>query len=290
MSAIIKTEEHQLLQAAQDYNALNLSMAASIVWIVHDILLTLPQEIESVWRTKFTYHKILYIITRYFGLASLMYGSVNFVGSSSPSPSFLFCRHWLWFIGFGPAVSNATGELLFMIRIYAAYGRSRSSCVADHTPSRLVKADIASWSGCSIVGRCSPDGCTNNFNLLTSKHLTPLIVLFIRDGMAYFILISALIRLQGYYPEVTLPAAIIINLFMTETHMYFSRSLTSEPFTVIQAVSQLAKLRYIRGWLITYSPGRYTVPHVNATEHSKRPWRIIRNQYRLSGDNLEVYK
>ncbi|EMD31333.1 hypothetical protein CERSUDRAFT_100529 [Gelatoporia subvermispora B] len=203
MSAALTEEERLLLQAAQDHFALNLSTLASIAWLVYDIVLTLPQEFQLVWS----------------------------------------CRRWLWFIGLGPSISNATGELLFMTRIYAAYGRSRRmfmfllflwlaegvtgwvatilnikatgiidrplnyplpGCTEDQTPSNFVHLDLLSWTVDSAVAVClcvlilgffirSTDfrvssRASGGLRLSELRKLAPVMLLFVRDGMSYFIL------------------------------------------------------------------------------------------------------
>ncbi|OCH94390.1 hypothetical protein OBBRIDRAFT_142287 [Obba rivulosa] len=212
MSTSLAEQERLLLQAAQDHYALNLSTAASIAWLVYDIILTLPQEFELVWRSKFTVHKALYVVTRYFGLACLIVTLIGMppalmsvaatvsmtrsLGKVTAVTRYHYpyvCRRWLWFIGLGPSISNATGELLFMTRIYAAYGRTRRifvtllllwlaegivgwvattlnikatmmiqrplgyplpGCTEDQTPIGFVHLDFVSWAVSSAVAVC----------------------------------------------------------------------------------------------------------------------------------------
>ncbi|EMD37123.1 hypothetical protein CERSUDRAFT_74109 [Gelatoporia subvermispora B] len=147
MSTSLENEAHLLSQAAQDFYRLNLSTAACIAWVVYDMILTSPQELMLVWRwgttinaslpkgadivdrTRFTFPKLLYIMTRYGGLTSLVKYKPNvlvYFATPPTSDSPIAARD-----GFGISLSfvDAAGKGLIMYRIYAVYGWTRKVLV-----------------------------------------------------------------------------------------------------------------------------------------------------------------
>ncbi|KAH6899447.1 hypothetical protein BKA70DRAFT_1313493 [Coprinopsis sp. MPI-PUGE-AT-0042] len=67
-----------LLGAVYALRATNASTVAAVILMVYDYLLTLPDEVELIWRSKWTAVKVLFLLTRYlpflelFPLASFM--------------------------------------------------------------------------------------------------------------------------------------------------------------------------------------------------------------------------
>ncbi|OCH89657.1 hypothetical protein OBBRIDRAFT_826438 [Obba rivulosa] len=291
----IAQEESLLLQSAHDFYVLNLSTAAAIAWVVYDIILTLPQEFDLVWMTKFTFPKALYFITRYGGLASL---GVYLSGNIVIAPSELSCRRWLWYSVFIPSILNATGEALFMYRIYAVYGRSRKilavllaiwltelsfsfivavlnittlnisprplgdplpGCTLEETPAKYVHLDIASWVVDSAGATCLFSliiynffrdlnlnfsyRAPKNFSISELKTLAPVMVLFVRDGMTYFLLITT---------------CYIVDVFISSTLSNRPLSQVTDPWVMAcYAVASSRLYLNLRGSVIDTTP---TVP------------------------------
>ncbi|TFK89527.1 hypothetical protein K466DRAFT_545096 [Polyporus arcularius HHB13444] len=115
-------------QAVGDTFAVNLAAGAASTWIAYDICLTFAEEVELVWKAKWSLPKVMYFAVRYYGLAaSLLYFLVN----SSPSPPFTVCRHWPWYEAFGAttAVAVLFGEGMFVLRLWASYERNKKVLV-----------------------------------------------------------------------------------------------------------------------------------------------------------------
>ncbi|KAI0753311.1 hypothetical protein C8Q80DRAFT_506481 [Daedaleopsis nitida] len=103
-------------QAVGDTFAVNLAAAAASTWIAYDICLTFADEVELVWKAKWSIPKVLYFGVRYYGLAaSLMYLLVSTLHSA--------CRHWPWYEAFGATTAIAVlfGESMFVLRLWASY-------------------------------------------------------------------------------------------------------------------------------------------------------------------------
>ncbi|RPD61555.1 hypothetical protein L227DRAFT_652319 [Lentinus tigrinus ALCF2SS1-6] len=111
-------------QVVEDTFAVNLAAGAASTWIAYDICLTFAEEVDLVWKAKWSLPKVMYFAVRYYGLAaSLLYFLVN----SSSSPPFGVCRHWPWYEAFGAttAVAVLFGEGMFVLRLWASYRRNK---------------------------------------------------------------------------------------------------------------------------------------------------------------------
>ncbi|RDB30268.1 hypothetical protein Hypma_007175 [Hypsizygus marmoreus] len=56
--------------------AVNLSSVACLTWVMYDTLASLDEEIEYIWKARWTIVKVLYISMRYFGLLWVIYETV----------------------------------------------------------------------------------------------------------------------------------------------------------------------------------------------------------------------
>ncbi|EJF61817.1 hypothetical protein DICSQDRAFT_169834 [Dichomitus squalens LYAD-421 SS1] len=73
------------IQLIGDTTVVNRAAAAASTWLAYDICLTLAEEVELVWKARWSLPKVLYFLVRYYALStSLLYLSVN----SSPDPPF----------------------------------------------------------------------------------------------------------------------------------------------------------------------------------------------------------
>ncbi|OCH92795.1 hypothetical protein OBBRIDRAFT_886031 [Obba rivulosa] len=120
-SAAVLQAEQQLFQAVSDTFAVNLAAVAAVAWFAYDALLTINQEIELVWKARWTYQKVLYILVKYYSLIFL----IILVGvNTNTNVSLSVCQRWPWVFGYSPSITAFIGGFMFLIRIYAAYGRS----------------------------------------------------------------------------------------------------------------------------------------------------------------------
>ncbi|KAL0952914.1 hypothetical protein HGRIS_007129 [Hohenbuehelia grisea] len=60
-----------LMQAVTDVNAVNICTAAALTWLLHDIIVTLEQEAQTVWWARWTFTKSAYLFLRYFNIFAL---------------------------------------------------------------------------------------------------------------------------------------------------------------------------------------------------------------------------
>lgn len=120
--------------AAAEYAALLSTMSSlqnvyfasigAIAWLVYDIALTLEPEVEFIWKARWSFPKILYILARYYGLFNLTYYLSIALSTSVSVP---YCERWIWFDGFSNSVFfTTTVNLLFVFRISALFEGKRS--------------------------------------------------------------------------------------------------------------------------------------------------------------------
>ncbi|KAI0654129.1 hypothetical protein C8Q70DRAFT_1058691 [Cubamyces menziesii] len=124
-----EAQAQQLVQVISDTYVANLCTAAAATWLSYDIILTFSQEVDLVWRAKWSLPKMLFLLVRYYTLLSLLLTlAVNTNrGLSSETSTLRSCQRWLWYNGFnGALLSAVVGEAIFLMRLYASYNRTKT--------------------------------------------------------------------------------------------------------------------------------------------------------------------
>ncbi|KAF9044942.1 hypothetical protein BJ165DRAFT_1474381 [Panaeolus papilionaceus] len=91
--------------------------------MVYDTLLVLPREVTHIWSAKWSAPKVLYLLTRYWGLVILF---VDLSVYTHLQTSVQWCQRFLWYnmtIGSTSTLSLLV-NIVLMMRLYALYGRS----------------------------------------------------------------------------------------------------------------------------------------------------------------------
>ncbi|KAI9068662.1 hypothetical protein FKP32DRAFT_1672044 [Trametes sanguinea] len=70
--AAAEAELQQLVQVIKDTYIANLCTAAAASWLSYDIVLTFSQEVELIWRARWSLPKLLFFLVRYYTLVSLL--------------------------------------------------------------------------------------------------------------------------------------------------------------------------------------------------------------------------
>ncbi|OBZ66913.1 hypothetical protein A0H81_13253 [Grifola frondosa] len=242
------------IQAVHDTFVVNLSTAAALTWLVYDIFLNIEQEITLIWRARWSMVKVLYFLVRYYILLSLIItlaaSNCHYILSEYILlANFILdsCMHWPWFTGLSEIVTAAIfGEALFLLRIYASYGRSKrilfvilflylaqmingvvTAClevisldIIPHPPHFPIPgcllsqpkgtshATLAAWIlnmsvaciylvlilykfGRDISFTRNAATPESNITFMEFRYMSPLIYMFLRDGIAYFFLVFA---------------------------------------------------------------------------------------------------
>ncbi|KAG7094542.1 hypothetical protein E1B28_005370 [Marasmius oreades] len=110
---------------------------SSLALLYYDYILTLPMEVEYMWRAKFRPSTVLYIFCRYALLANVLYllaiakrlverfGFVLVEDSNGSSPRIYSCDTWYKIIGALSVLGRAAVIITFSARTYAIFNRNR---------------------------------------------------------------------------------------------------------------------------------------------------------------------
>ncbi|KAF8483087.1 hypothetical protein JB92DRAFT_3033002, partial [Gautieria morchelliformis] len=147
-----------LISALSQLQKTNLSTAAATAWLTYEILITLGQEINYIWKAQWSSPKVLYLASRYYGLFNLAKPiqvtltpnmSVNVrapcylthifdthdiqlcvitISASVATPHTSHrCEAWGWFDAFsGVVFFTTTVNFILLLRIHALYGRNKT--------------------------------------------------------------------------------------------------------------------------------------------------------------------
>jgi len=96
-------------------------LASSLI-VIYDHLITLDQEIDLIWMAHWTPGKVLFLINRYYALASVIFNNyVLFSTHLSDS----FCLRWFRWQGCTGLLVSTIAEIILQLRIYALYHLNR---------------------------------------------------------------------------------------------------------------------------------------------------------------------
>ncbi|KAF5324258.1 hypothetical protein D9619_011237 [Psilocybe cf. subviscida] len=114
----------------------NYSLVAATTVLAYDILSTFPDEVQHIWKAKWSLPKGLYILARYYGL---VYLSVKIsINLRYNVPLHVLGYYWFWIL-FGDILFVTFVNMLFSLRMYALYGKNKRVlaffiilCVAEY--------------------------------------------------------------------------------------------------------------------------------------------------------------
>ncbi|KIJ55834.1 hypothetical protein M422DRAFT_774738 [Sphaerobolus stellatus SS14] len=106
-------------QDPQGYNTI-----AALGLLAWDIAITIDEEILLIWGSKCTLSTFLYFGIRYGALVIQTLNGVFYVNVSGVFiPSVVSCAFWVWFNALLGYVVHVCVDILFVMRVYAFYGR-----------------------------------------------------------------------------------------------------------------------------------------------------------------------
>ncbi|KAL6304069.1 hypothetical protein BKA93DRAFT_826060 [Sparassis latifolia] len=139
MSSAQGAELQTLVRTLSTLQRIYFSSVAALAWLVFDVIITLGQEYEFIWKARWSFPKVLYLAARYYGLFNLAYYiSVSLSSTVSEDVSFtshelgndhvpISCRAWVWFDGFSNSVFfTTTVNMLFVLRVHALYEKKKT--------------------------------------------------------------------------------------------------------------------------------------------------------------------
>jgi len=99
--------------------------AAGLMLLLYDHFLTLDQEVEEIWKAKWTLPKIFFLILRYTVPAMMIIETYQISGISNHEITIDFCRGWFCFSMIIAVGSITVSNLLILLRLWALWGRDR---------------------------------------------------------------------------------------------------------------------------------------------------------------------
>ncbi|KAJ7245638.1 hypothetical protein B0H12DRAFT_1127415 [Mycena haematopus] len=107
-----------IVTGLQDIQATRFSQFASSAIVVFDHIITLDVEVELIWKSPWSMGKVLFIINRYYTLASLVINNYGFFSSSLTDS---FCLRFFRWQGWTGLIACMIAEIILQMRLYALY-------------------------------------------------------------------------------------------------------------------------------------------------------------------------
>lgn len=109
-------------QTVQGLLTTRYSELASSVIIIYDHLVTLDQEVELIWKSGWSFGKLLFLLNRYYTLFAVVFN--NYVLFSNELTREL-CVSWFRWQGVSGIIAFTLSELILQLRLYALYGLNK---------------------------------------------------------------------------------------------------------------------------------------------------------------------
>ncbi|KAI0087533.1 hypothetical protein BDY19DRAFT_994857 [Irpex rosettiformis] len=114
------------IQIATLTRSVSYSEVASVTVLAWDTLITLSDEVELIWKQRWTPAKVLYLLARYLPLGfQLALLGINTDGTTGLHFTVDQCRKWMIFQAIFLQLVVTTVDIILMIRVFALYNKSR---------------------------------------------------------------------------------------------------------------------------------------------------------------------
>ncbi|KAF9481302.1 hypothetical protein BDN70DRAFT_855351 [Pholiota conissans] len=114
--------EPQYVEIAHNLMAVKLYSLASFVMLFYDIAITFGDEVEYIWKKKFTKFTLLWFLNRYLSPLGFIVITVSFQDPEWIGDS---CRRYVFFPEILRIFTSGTIGVIFIIRLFATYSRSQ---------------------------------------------------------------------------------------------------------------------------------------------------------------------
>ncbi|KAM5534753.1 hypothetical protein V8D89_011617 [Ganoderma adspersum] len=221
----------QLATAAEHLMAAKMFSLASCVMLFYDIAITFGDEVERIWKQRFTGATILWFLNRY--LSPLGY-IVIIVSFHDPSWSKAACQHYVLYPEVLKVFTATTVGIIFILRLYAIYSKSKA-VLYGFTALLLMELGIKIWAftdgvmlqlppgfvGCILTGRSSPG----------DRIIYTWVAELVFDSFVFF---ATLYRTIQLYRRTLIGQALsLITVIMRDGIMYFAVIFVSNFATVL---------------------------------------------------------
>ncbi|TEB31063.1 hypothetical protein FA13DRAFT_1791778 [Coprinellus micaceus] len=126
-------------------------MAATTI-ILYDHFLTFDGEVEHVWKARWSAGKVMFIVNRYYTLASVVFNNYGFFGRNFTDG---FCKIFLTWQGWTGLVACILAEIILQMRVYAMYSLNKTVLVVLVT-TFFASTGVAAWVMQSVLSKIVP--------------------------------------------------------------------------------------------------------------------------------------
>ncbi|CAA7261228.1 unnamed protein product [Cyclocybe aegerita] len=218
MSSVQSVDPATLVRVAHNLRAGKCVQMAAFTILIYDHVSTLPQEIERIWKHRFTGASLLFYLNRY--ITPLQY-IIVITAFHHPKWVGKACDDFVPFVGYVSGIMSSICEVIMILRVYALYRRSNrvlaflavlwlaqlivsikgvSTGFAVHLPPGpafvgCILTGTSKWFYAIWIGPLVTDTAIFALTLwrirpyIGSSQKIPMIHIFLRDGIFYFLAI-----------------------------------------------------------------------------------------------------
>jgi len=156
IAALVAILRHQILLTPYP-------LVSATALFIYDYVLTLHLEIKYIWRSPWTYTKVLFLLIRYLAFMAVV---LNFSDSMFQELSVETCKIMYILVAWFMVIQIALSEVVLCVRTWAVWNRNKAvgiglvvvilgllvfECIALKTPYHVVKypSSLSRLSGCS---------------------------------------------------------------------------------------------------------------------------------------------
>ncbi|KAI0646175.1 hypothetical protein C8Q79DRAFT_961341 [Trametes meyenii] len=221
----------QLATAAEHLMAAKMFSLASCVMLFYDIAITFGDEVEKIWKQRFTGATVLWFLNRY--LSPLGY-IVIIVSFHDPSWSKATCQRYVLYPEVLKIFTATAVGIIFILRLYSIYSKS-NVVLYGFSALLLLELGIKIWAftdgtmlqlppgfvGCILTGRSSPG----------DRIIYTWVAELVFDSVVFF---ATLYRTIQLYRRTLIGEALsLITVIMRDGIMYFAAIFVSNLVTVL---------------------------------------------------------
>ncbi|KAI0358794.1 hypothetical protein OH77DRAFT_1105488 [Trametes cingulata] len=233
----------QLATAADHLMAAKMYSLASCVMLFYDIMITFGDEVENIWKQRFTGATVLWFLNRYVSPLGYIVIIVSF---HDPSWSKSTCQRYVLYPEALKIVTAAAIGLIFILRLYSIYSK-RSIILYGFGALLIAELAVKIWAftdgtmlqlppgfvGCILTGRSSPG----------DRLIYTWVAELVFDSLVF---IATLYRtLELYRRTVIGETQSLITIIMRDGIMYFAAIFVSNLVTVLIFVFATPDLKVI---------------------------------------------
>ncbi|KDR86026.1 hypothetical protein GALMADRAFT_235231 [Galerina marginata CBS 339.88] len=171
---------------------------ASNAIIFYDQLITLDLEVNSIWKSRWTFAKILFLVNRYYGLASAIFNTYAFFAPRFSDKASVICVEFYLWEGWTGLVGCMLADMILQMRIYALYTKNKrvTSLMMGFF---VVCFTVSAWvMGSSLKGLTAASTQIINGQFCVSPLIPPHFYIFWIPMLAFEFLLCSLAVIRAY--------------------------------------------------------------------------------------------